>query len=112
MEIYGKNGLEWIAGPDKDTTWDEAKAWVENLSLDSHGWRMPTIAELRSLYRKGAEDRNMTLLLKTTSWWVWADKIAGSLATRHFDFYNGDDYKHPCKAAYGSRGFAVRSRPK
>ena len=22
-----KTGLEWIAGPDKDTTWDEAKAW-------------------------------------------------------------------------------------
>ena len=25
-----KTGKEWIVGPDKKTTWDEAKSWVEN----------------------------------------------------------------------------------
>ena len=30
-------GLEWKAGPDKDTTWGEAKSWVESLDLDGGG---------------------------------------------------------------------------
>ena len=37
-----KTGLEWIAGPDRNTTWYEAKRWVENLNVAGGGWRMPT----------------------------------------------------------------------
>jgi hypothetical protein len=37
-----KTNLEWVAGPDKFVTWDEAKEWVESLSLEGGGWRMPT----------------------------------------------------------------------
>ncbi len=33
---------------------------------------MPTISELRTLDKKGAGSRNMTPLLETTGWWVWA----------------------------------------
>lgn len=29
-----KTGLEWVAGSDKDVTWDQAKAWVEGLNVD------------------------------------------------------------------------------
>ena len=37
-------GLEWKVGPDKNTTWYEAKSWVLSLNLDGGGWRMPTYA--------------------------------------------------------------------
>ena len=54
---YGKGklfdmhtGLEWFFGPDKKTTWNEAKSWVENLNTDGGGWRMPTILELKIFY--------------------------------------------------------------
>ena len=67
-----KTGLEWIAGPDRNTTWYTAKSWVESLSIDGGGWRMPTREELKSLYQKGAGKRNMTPLLKTTGWFVWS----------------------------------------
>ena len=49
-----KTNLEWIAGPDKQTNWDEAKLWVESLSVEGGGWRWPTKEELKSLYKKGA----------------------------------------------------------
>jgi hypothetical protein len=32
-----KTGLEWVVGPDKDTNWEEAKSWVQNLNLDGGG---------------------------------------------------------------------------
>ena len=43
-------GLEWKAGPDKDTNWGEARSWVQSLGGD---WRMPTLDELEGLYKKG-----------------------------------------------------------
>jgi len=43
-------GLEWKVGPDKDTNWNEVRSWVQSLSLDDGGWRMPTVDELVSLY--------------------------------------------------------------
>ena len=67
-----KANLEWIVGPDKDTTWDEAKVWVESLLVEGGGWRMPTREEVKALYKKGAGSRNMTPLLKTTGWRVWS----------------------------------------
>jgi hypothetical protein len=106
-------GLEWKAGPDKDTDWNEARSWVQSLNLDGGGWRMPTIYELAGLYNKGAGDRNMTPLLKTTGWWVWSGETEGSAGARFF--HNGSGgmawggrNDRDC-SDYG-RGFAVRSR--
>jgi hypothetical protein len=108
-----KTGLEWVAGPDKDMTWDEAKAWVESLNVGGGGWRMPTVKELEGLYEKGKGDRNMTPLLKATTWsaWsVWSGEIKDSSAAWHFYFTNG--YRSWDYRGYSNnrRAFAVRSR--
>ena len=67
-----KTGLEWIAGPDRNTTWYEARRWVAGLRVDGGGWRMPTIKELKTFYQKGDWTRKMTQLLKTTGCFVWS----------------------------------------
>jgi hypothetical protein len=109
--VYDKNtGLAWVAGPDRNTTWDEARSWVENLTVAGGGWRMPTMKELKTLYQKGAGTRNMTPLLKTTGWWVWSGETKGSSSAWHFPFYSGSEYWAPCSYASPRRGFAVRSR--
>ena len=71
-----QSGLDWYAGPDKNTVWDDAKQWVAGLKIDGGGWRMPTMEELKGLYRKGDGSRNMTPLLETTGWWVWSGETA------------------------------------
>ena len=77
--VFDKNtGLEWFVGPDRDTTWNDAKAWVESLDVAGGGWRMPTEEELRTLYKYGAGTRNMTPLLKTTGWLVWTGEASNS----------------------------------
>jgi len=71
-------GLEWKAGPNKNTSWEKARAWVRSLNLDGGGWRMPTKDEVKSLYMEGAGNCNMTPLLKTTAWWVWSNETKNS----------------------------------
>ena len=107
-----KTGLEWKAGPDKDTTWDEARSWVQSLNLDGGGWRMPTMDELEGLYKKGMGSHNITSLLKTTSpyLWIWSGEAQGSSDARYFYFYNGDRSWYSRDYSGGVRGFAVRSQ--
>lgn len=45
-------GLEWVVGPDTDTSLKDARRWSRKLSLDGGGWRLPTRRELRSLFHK------------------------------------------------------------
>jgi len=103
-------GLEWVAGPDRDTNWNEARSWVQSLNLDGGGWRMPTMDELEGLYKKGAGDRNMTPLLKTTGWWVWSGETKGSSDARYFVFNNGNRDWIGRGFSTNGRVFAVRSR--
>jgi len=105
-----ETGFEWYAGPDMDTSWNEAKRWVESLNVAGGGWRMPTRKELKALYKMGAGKRNMTPLLKTTGWWVWSGDTKGSLKAWYIHFYNGAEGYHARTNYYLFRGFAVRSR--
>jgi len=114
-----QSGLDWYAGPDKDTGCDDANQWAAGLRVDGGGWRMPTLEELKGLYQKGAGTRNMTSLMETTGWWVWSVNTPGpsswglsrsmgrSLA---LDFDDGSERLDNCDISSYKRGFAVRSQ--
>lgn len=105
-----ETNLEWIAGPDRDTNWYDAKAWVKNLNVDGDGWRMPTKVELRTLYKKGAGPYNMSILFKTTGWLVWSCETKGSKSAWSFSFRSGKEYWRYRDSSGSRRGFAVRSQ--
>jgi len=105
-----KAGLQWYVGPDQDTDWDQANAWVKSLTVGGGGWRMPTIAELKSLYHKGMGDRNMPPEFKTTGWVVWSNEQQGSSAAWYFGFGNGYELYGERSFSNDGRAFAVRSR--
>jgi hypothetical protein len=107
-----KTGLEWIAGPDRNTSWNDAVSWVVNLNVVGGGWRMPTINELEILYQQGVGTRNITPLLKTTGWWLWSGQTTGS--TRAYAFSIGTDAKRQSNLdrKFNYRCFAVRSQKK
>ncbi len=107
-----KTGLEWVAGPDRGTTWLEAKSWVQNLTVDGGGWRFPTINELKTLYQQGVGTRNMTPFLKITGWSVWSEQSDSRVAYA-FAFGLGfvrRDYLDSKLGSTNCRCFAVRSR--
>jgi len=105
-------GLNWIAGPDKDTRFEEAKAWVESLKIDGSVCRMPTSKELKSLYERDAWPMNMTSLLKAkrdpVGWWVWTGETRDTGQARVFDFFRKRAYWNQLSGSpdFG-RGFAV-----
>jgi len=104
-----KTGLEWVAGPDSNMTWYQARDWVQSLSIAGGGWRMPTRDELGGLYQKGKGDRNMTPLLKITGWLVWSRERKGSPSSLYFDFDFSPRIWESRLSNY-SRAFGVRSR--
>ncbi len=105
-----KTGLEWIAGPDKNTNWEEGKLWVESLTVDGGGWRIPTIKELKTLYEEGVGTHNLTPLLKTTGGYVWSSEIKkGSSAPNGFLFDDVDEH-WGFPSVFDERVFAVRFR--
>lgn len=105
-----KTGLEWIVGPDKDTNWYDAQSWVESQTLGEKRWRMPTLDELKTLFKKGDSSRNMTPLLKTTGWWVWSGETEGSTSAWFFCFDDGFELVYNRQTFRNLRAFAVRSR--
>lgn len=93
-----KTGLEWIAGPDMDTSYYQAVEWVHNLEIAGGGWRMPRAQELNTLYRKPGVLSSITHLLKTTGTHVWPQQDNEDLSLYLFRYMD----------PYGTRGFAVR----
>lgn len=103
-------GLQWITGPDKDMTWNQAKSWAESLNLLGGGWRLPTRKELKTLYKKGVGSRNMTHLLRNSGWYVWSGETKDSSSAWYFGFgYGGEDLGKR-NNSLDSRALAVRSR--
>lgn len=104
-----KTGLEWLAGPDVNTGQAEARAWVNTLKMDGGGWRMPTMNELKTLYRKGAGPRNMTPFLATSGWFIWSGEGGMPGPVWGIDFGDGREFTEKRDSPNYKRGFAVRS---
>lgn len=102
-----KTGLEWVVGPDADTAYGDAVAWVADCATAGGGFRMPTLKELGSLYQKAAGERNMDPVFRTTGWAVWAGPKDQSSAFA-FDFLEGKDDWGGHGNSYYRRVFGVR----
>ena len=109
--IYdAETGLEWLVGPDKDTDYAAAELWIASLSdVSGGGWRMPTVAELRTLYQPGVGSHNIDPAFRTTGWWVWGEPLDASSAW-NFSFNDGSESWNSRSSSYYNRVFAVRPR--
>ncbi|MFA5183624.1 MAG: DUF1566 domain-containing protein [Syntrophales bacterium] len=103
-------GLEWYAGPNPDNTWREAKAWTESLTVDGGGWRMPTVAELKAIYQKGASANNMDPVFQAKGAWAWSGELRNDWSVWGLAFYNNLEGWHSMNYGYGRVALAVRSR--
>ena len=103
-------GMEWMAGPDEDTNWDAAQAWCSNLSVAGGGWRMPTRAELKTLYNNGFGKRNLELVFKKTVWGVWSGEHFDSSKACDFDLTTGLEAWRLRSTSDYERALAARSR--
>jgi formylglycine-generating enzyme required for sulfatase activity len=103
-------GLEWYVNPNRDNTWNEAKAWADGLTVAGGGWRLPTLAELKAQYRKGASAVNMDPLFQLPGAYVWSGDLKDPQFAWGFAFYSGLEGFHSVKYGFGRVALAVRSR--
>lgn len=68
-----QGGLVWMSVAPIDYTWSDANAICATTVNGQSGWRLPTIAELSSLYASG--------LMRNQGWslfWTWSSTFAGT----------------------------------
>jgi hypothetical protein len=96
--------LTWLVGPDKDTTYSQAKDFIESLGK---GWRLPTRKEISEILTTKT-DRRLPPSFNTTGWLLWTDEESHKeRAEWRFGFLLSNAfYDSRCKGA-GDRVFAV-----
>lgn len=91
-----KTGLMWAAADNGDPiNWSDARSYCQNYSGGGHtDWRMPNMAELKSLFNpkaKSKPDYYINILIKITSQSLWASNTREYKAAR-FNFTYGQEY--------------------
>jgi outer membrane lipoprotein-sorting protein len=79
-----ETALEWVVGPDRDTNWEEARSWANGLEIDGGGWRLPTMEELKSVYKKGLYGRYPPPFYKNSGWYIWSGENRNQLGSFYF----------------------------
>jgi len=102
-------------GPDEKTDSYDAAEFLDRLNVNGGDWKLPSIKELETLYKKGNGKNNLPSIFKTSGHWVWSRTQA---TYRHseesgFDFKRGEKEELQRGSAWkGSRAFAVRPSKK
>ena len=108
-----QTGLMWIS---KDNgfpiNWFDAVKYCEKLKLGGYfDWRMPTLAELRSLFNPNEKNQNgyhLNKLITTTAQSCWSSETYGNSAGR-FNFTHGKEYWLRKSYSGPTRVLAVRN---
>ncbi len=109
-----KNGLQWVPAPDLAMNHYQAEKYVRSLSIAGGGWRLPTRAELRSIYDP-SEPGLVYPKFKVGGWLVWSSEVdnADPSFAWYFNFSSGGEYKYARDPACNEYFYtlAVRSMP-
>lgn len=98
------SGLEWLPGPDKDISWEEGCRWTKGLSTGGGGWRLPTLNELRGLFKMNKNGDNLSPLFGISMTDVWSCETQDESSAWGFNFLPGNQF-WTCKTL--SRRFRV-----
>ncbi|MBI5844890.1 MAG: DUF1566 domain-containing protein [Deltaproteobacteria bacterium] len=104
--------LFWVVGPDKNMSFNQARAWASNLTTRGLKWRLPTIKELQSLLDLENKPSNIYKIFKLSAWYVWSGQEQGpTTAWAYFFTHEAEDWSTK-SASHGFRAIAVRNSDK
>jgi hypothetical protein len=106
-----KTGLMWATKDNGvDTNWDAAKLYCENYSAGGHtDWRLPTLAELGTIYDQASTKRFLTFDSITLSGSCpWSSDTRRKKRARTIFFMSGEVNTFSKKSSTGFRALPVR----
>ncbi|HEX9137520.1 MAG TPA: DUF1566 domain-containing protein [Nitrospirota bacterium] len=107
-----ETGLQWVPAGNWEMTHYEAEKYVSTLSLAGGGWRLPTRAELRSIYdasKPGLVDPKF----KVSGKLVWTSELdADPSSAWYFNFYSGGEYTYTRNPHCNFYFYALAVRPR
>jgi hypothetical protein len=103
------SGLQWAVCPGPSMTWVDAVRYAETLSLEGGGWRLPTRAELKSIYNE-SQGGHTDPLFRINRNWVWTSEAKDARDAWFFNFENSYEDGH-CKEWVLTRGRVLVVRP-
>jgi hypothetical protein len=101
---------EWYAGPNENFSWFEADRWVRSLSVGGGNWSLPTVEQLRGLYRKKKNGDLLTPLLSIQCTDIWSGECPDDASAWGFNFIPGNTFK--TYRSYSNRFRVLATRPK
>ncbi|MBU1564014.1 MAG: DUF1566 domain-containing protein [Proteobacteria bacterium] len=104
------SGFEWLAGPDKDMSWEAGCHWVKGLSTGGGGWRLPTLNELRGLFKMNKNGDNLSPLFGVSMTDVWSCETQDESSAWGFNFLPGNQFWTYKTLSRRFRVLAVRPR--
>ena len=66
-----KNQLVWKTGPSANISFRKARRWVESLTVNSGGWKLPTLEQLSTLCKESEHDASLQPLFEHYTSYVW-----------------------------------------
>jgi len=106
-------GLQWAPANGQVMNHYQAEEYARNLSLGGGGWRLPTRAELKSLYEESAPG-HVYPVFNVTDMWVWTSDVDAANSSLAWDFYfrSGDEGRgdRDVSGSRRDRVLAVRSQ--
>ncbi len=108
-DCYSK--LEWMVGPDRDTSWNEALAWVEGLNSGGISWVLPTLVQLGGLYRQNIRKNEISPLFGIEPADVWSCEVKNDESAWAFNFIPGNAFWTYRAMSRRFRVLAVRPKP-
>lgn len=104
--------LEWFAGPDKDTSWEQAQSWVAGLKAGKGGWRIPARKELTTLVTLGSGKMSIQPNIRFSGKYilVWSMQKGDPDSAWAFPFTLGASPEIILDESKSKRALAVRSR--
>jgi len=104
------SGLEWLCGPDEDTSWVDALEWAEKVTVGGGGWSLPTVEALCGLYKKNRAADLLTPLFKRQPGDVWSKEAVNDAEVLGFNFVPGNQFRTYKTISRRFRAMAVRPR--